>query len=760
VPASRIHDRADDSELAGFFSVARDLLCVADRTGRLLRVNPAWTRATEWTEDELLAQPLEAFVHPEDRTATRDALAADADAGQPVALEHRFRHRDGSYLSLAWRLSPAGDTGKIYGVAHDVTASRRADEALRESEERYRTLFDQSPHGVFLYDPALRITECNSNFVELLQSSREALIGLNMNELRDKRLLPAILRSLRGETAAIEGTYQATTSKVRLFISMRVAPLRDAAGRVVAGMGVVEDVTRRITAQQAIARSEARFRELIERTPDAILVHRDGKVIYVNPATVAVLGYERAEELVGSPVTLVVHQDDQRMVAERIGHMLATGEAVELREERIMRRDRTTLIAEVVALPIEFDGAAAILVIARDVTERRRMQSQLLRTDRLASVGTLAAGVAHEINNPLAYVTANLELAARALPALLARAEPGEAGAPADLAARVREIEEMVRVARDGTDRVRRIVHDLKTFSRADDEQPGPVDLRRVLDAAANMAWNEVRQRARLVKDYGEVQPARGSEWRLAQVFLNLLLNAAQAIPEGQAQRHEIRVRTMGAPGGRVAVEVADTGSGIPPELLDRIFDPFFTTKPVGVGTGLGLSVCHGIVTAQGGSITVQSELGRGTVVRVELPGENAVAAPADAPDVPLQPAGARSRVLVVDDEPALAHALRTALADEHEVVVAVSGRKAQELLARDAGFDLILCDLIMPNVTGMDLYEAAPEELRGRFVFMTGGAFTARAQKFLSHVPNLCLEKPFDLAAVNAALRERGRRG
>jgi signal transduction histidine kinase len=375
--------------------------------------------------------------------------------------------------------------------------------------------------------------------------------------------------------------------------------------------------------------------------------------------------------------------------------------------------------------------------------ERTHMQEQLVLSDRMASLGLLAAGVAHEINNPLAVLMGHLELVQRALARTCERPQP-DCAAPG--------VAEPLRSAREAAERVKQIVSDLKLFSRADELHRGPVDIVQVLDSAVRMANNEIRHRARLISDVQPVPPVSANQFRLGQVFLNLLINAAQAIPEGHSDQNEIRLRTWSA-GDRVLVEVSDTGVGIPREVLPRVFEPFFTTKPFETGTGLGLSICHRIVTEHGGEITVDSRPGRGTTFRVSLPAQREEQAPAPAPEAAPAPTPAparrRARILFVDDEPMLCDLVTQVLRSRHDVAAVTSAREALTRLGRGERFDVILCDLMMPVMTGMELYDelsrVAPEQ-RERVIFLTGGAFTSNARSFLSKVPNPRLEKPFDL--------------
>jgi CheY-like chemotaxis protein len=360
----------------------------------------------------------------------------------------------------------------------------------------------------------------------------------------------------------------------------------------------------------------------------------------------------------------------------------------------------------------------------------------------MASVGTLAAGVAHEINNPLASVMANLELAVRDVQSL-------GPSAPAEL------LDELTD-ARDAAERVRRIVRDLKIFSRADEDARGTVDVEHALDSALRMAWNEIRHRAKLVKQFEKVPPVEANEARLAQVFLNLIVNAVQAIDEGASDRNVITVRLGLDPRGQVMVSVRDTGAGMAPSLQARLFTPFVTTKPAGVGTGLGLSICHRIVTALGGTISVSSELGKGSEFTVcLLPAPESTLTDKVRPRSPRAPAR-RGRVLIVDDERLVIDVVRRMLTRDHDVFSLEDARQALHRIESGERYDVILCDLMMPHMSGMDFHSAlarsSPDQAE-RIIFFTGGAFTPRAKEFLERVPNHRMDKPIDGQELRALI-------
>ncbi|MET0791764.1 MAG: ATP-binding protein [Polyangiaceae bacterium] len=380
----------------------------------------------------------------------------------------------------------------------------------------------------------------------------------------------------------------------------------------------------------------------------------------------------------------------------------------------------------------------------------QRLQSR----DRMASIGTLAAGVVHGINNPLSYVIANLEYVKRLLAKGPERLEPKA----------LAELGDVLDDSLDGADRVRRIVSDLGNFSTSFESRVTAVDLERAAERALSVAANEIRHRARVVREFSGVPAALGSEAKLVQVILNVLINAAHSIEPGAIERNAITVRTRRDERGRPILEIEDTGCGIAKEHLSRVFDPFFTTKPVGVGTGLGLSIAHRIVRELEGEIRIESDHGRGTRVSIELPAAPLAASivPPLASIPPLSSDPSRARVLVIDDEPAILRAFRRVLFS-HDVSVAASGPEAMEKLGEGRPFDVIFCDVMMPEMSGVEVYQRISERHPGqehRLVFMTGGAFAEPAAHFIEATSNPKLKKPFTGSSLSALVASMVRLG
>jgi PAS domain S-box-containing protein len=365
-------------------------------------------------------------------------------------------------------------------------------------------------------------------------------------------------------------------------------------------------VLRRRT-RQLHDQADASFRAVLDLMPELIAVHRDRKLIYLNKANRRFLGIEDSDvHWMGLQLIDHVHPDDRAQV----GDLLRAEAGSEVIEIRMRGPDGSWRACEISAIRVDLGGATTVVASSRDVTERKRLRAKLIVSDRMASLGTLAAGIAHEINNPLAYVAGNLEAVAETFEAT--HYEPSKA--------ECLELSAAIEHARDGAERVRKIVQGLRSFSRSEDEKRAPLAIIDVLEAAIRLTGNELRHRAQLVRELGPVPLVVADGGRLTQVFINLLVNAAHAIPIGRSDDNTITVRTRTDEAGRAVIEVADTGKGMPPEVQARVFDPFFTTKDVGEGTGLGLSICHSIVSGLGGQISIDSTPRHGTVVRVVLP--------------------------------------------------------------------------------------------------------------------------------------------
>lgn len=500
----------------------------------------------------------------------------------------------------------------------------------------------------------------------------------------------------------------------------------------------------------ALEESQAILRTFFNTAPFYMgLVQLEGedlRHLEANPATLAMLGRSHAEVVgrlfrdAGTPpealpaVLAAFHE------ARRTGRT-AHGSY----ERRVGNELRRHLL---MASPVPGNTQRAhpwLCYCVVDVTGHELLRQRAERSERLASLGRLAAGVAHVVNNPLTTVLTNLGFLGEGLELL--------AGGPH--AARLEELRAALRDAHEGAERVRLLVRDLHAFARPEEESRGTARLEAALERALLTTANELRHRARVVRDFRATPPVRGSESRLSQVFLNLLLNAAQSLPSGRAELHEVRVSTGTLADGRAFAEVRTPGAGIPPDVLAHLFDPFSPAQALGEGMGLGLSISHQVVTSLGGELQAESHPDSGSTLRVLLP-----PAPAEAPAVtappPPAPAPRRGRVLVVDDDGGVGRAVARALRRTHDVVYQPDAKVALAELRDGARFDAILCDVMMPDMGGEEFHQEllvdAPR-MAERLVFCTGGIFAEEASQAVQLAGRPVLEKPFELEALEAIL-------
>jgi len=508
------------------------------------------------------------------------------------------------------------------------------------------------------------------------------------------------------------------------------------------------DVSEQQRTQERLRSSEARLRQLFDALPDAVFVASLRGIRYLNTAAIRLLGLQNASQLLGRRLETFVAPSHLDALQSLMAEFLLTGGArPRCTEVEFVTESGHALVAETSWVEEVFEGERCVVCVARNVLERRDLLLQVAQADRLSMVSTLAAGVAHEVNNPLTYVLMNLDKCLDGLP------PDGSANGRIS----VDQLRAALREALEGVQRVRTIVRDLNRFSRFD-AQTSLVDVNDSVRKALQLASAELRYRATVVQSLTDLPPVRATEGHLVQVLLNLLLNAAEAIEHGSPDRNRVSVSTT-VSGGNVVIAVEDTGCGIPAEMRERLFDPFFTTKHGGRGTGLGLFVCYNYVRELGGEIRVESDGATWSRFSVALPS----ALPAQEPSVralatpPMDPIS--GRILVIDDEEIIRIGVVAALRKTNTVDAVDSAEEALARIDRGEHYDLVLCDLQMPGLPGSRFYAALAARyphLVERVIFMTGGAFTHEAKQFLEDVDPPVLAKPFTLKELRQTLWDR----
>ncbi len=505
-------------------------------------------------------------------------------------------------------------------------------------------------------------------------------------------------------------------------------------------VATLRDITEPKRAQDALSRSEARYRNLVESASDAIVtLDANGRFTTVNHAAEIISGYRR-EELVGQWFAPMLSDDELPKALAHFQKALA-GETG-LFETQFYRKDGEGRTISVTYSTPQRDEE--VLCLIRDVTDQKMLQEQLIQSEKMSAIGQLVSGVAHELNNPLAGISAFAQL-------LLA-----EKRFPPDQRTAAETIYSEAR-------RASRIVQNLLTFARQHKAEKGPAAMNQVLDDTLELRGYELRVRGIDVRrEYDEALPdTMGDAHQLQQVFLNLITNAEQAMERTEGRHHRLTVRTRRV-GDTIRIEVEDTGGGVPQNLLERIFNPFFTTKPTGHGTGLGLSISLGIVREHEGRIWAENAPQGGARFVVELP----VIAPRASGEFPAalaaHPVGDSLHILVVDDEASVRVALQRYLAARgHDVETTASGQDALGLL-RGSEYDAVIVDMRMPDLSGEQLFEelrAADREHAERVIFTTGDLVSEQMRRFLDGSGRPCVPKPFEFSSFDQVLPAARRR-
>lgn len=618
-------------------------------------------------------------------------------------------------------MSALGGAGSFLGEAHVgqavLSAADHADMGLviilSEAD---------GPKNVFMNDALLRLLGRTREEV-----ASRSLLEFLAPEFRERAIEASRTRASGGQAPPRLETAIIRPDGTRVPIVSVTGELK-LNGRP-AAVAFVWDISERVNAERARLEEAQRLIRVFDAAPDGIALVRGPIILRVNAAGARMLGFDDPKQAVGASLADLMLPEEVPMMMRRM-KASSEGRSQPSQVYRVRRSDGSIVSAEVSSIPFEHEGKPALLAFVRDVTERSQMQEQLARAERLASLSTLAAGLAHEVNNPLTAAMLQLDVIEQTFSAMLGGM------VPTGISERLGELRQThVRIAE--------VMRDFAAFARSGDEKRERVDLREILCAVERMLAPMLSKKGTYRSTIDTLPAVHGDPSRLEQVFVNLLLNAVQALPDGRPG-NSIELRGRLVPDGRVCVEVIDNGVGITTENLRRVFDPFFTTKPVGVGTGLGLTVCHNIVSSYGGVIEIDSVSGHGCTIRVLLP------AAQTQPGLLVRPG--RTRVMIVDDEPHLANTLRMLLEDRHDVVATTQSEQAVRILIEGAPIDVVLCDVMMPDPNGMEVFRRVTErrpELKSRFIFMTGGTYTVATEKFLEATSAPTVQKPFDATSV-----------
>jgi PAS domain S-box-containing protein len=665
--------RGPHSDLLQFvFDSMRDGVVVAEESGRFLACNLA-ARTLLGLEPNCQVLPPRG---PAFEAFRADGITPFPPGGFPLEASFNgqsiveavvfVRHAGmpgGRWLSVDARPFSDEKNGTRFGVmvCRDITAQKetearqaieheRVENALRESEAFYHSLVENLPQNIFRKDCDGRFTFGNGNYCETVKLPLAELLGKT-----DHDLFPAYLaqkyveddRKVMASGKAFEAVEEHHSPDGRkLYVQVIKTPIFDNQGSTIGTQGMFWDVTQRHQAEEALLASERRYRQLTDATQTAIVVaDHQSRLTLLNPAAERMFGFD-AKEVLGQYPMCLIPDELQELNGVKLSRLLARREGTVAGHPAEMvgrRKDGSSFPVELALTVIDAGsgpGEFQFLMAARDLTERNRFRAMLVQNEKLASIGLLSAGVAHEINNPLAFVANNLvvlerdnkglmavvDLFENALPRL-AEVAPEQANqiqqAAEDLdLPYVREnLGRLLARTRDGVDRVTRIVHSLRGLARTDSPKRQDTNLADIIDNSLEIMRGRLkRQNVSVTAKHDPNSVVPCVQTQISQVVLNLLVNAVQAVEATGRTDGLVAVETRRV-GDELLIEVADNGTGIDPVNLPKLFDPFFTTKDVGEGTGLGLSIADNIVRGHGGRIEVDSQAGSGTKFRVWLPG-------------------------------------------------------------------------------------------------------------------------------------------
>jgi len=715
---------------------SHDLVCELDRNGCFLYLSPNYPKVLGYDCEELLGMNAFLLVHSDDlaKVQARFALPEGQEA-------FRYKHKNGSWLwleSTGRFFTTADGEPRAVIMSRDITERVAADERLRQLSRAV----EQSPASVVITDITGRIEYVNPRFSAMTGYSRDEAIGQNPRMLKSGEHPPEKYKQL-WETISTgrewRGEFHNKKKNGELYWeSASISPLHDAGGKITHFIGVKEDITQRKRAEEALHESEARFRTICEASPlGIVLADCDGNTIYANDATCRIAG-AAAGELAGRGWEQALHSGDRERVISEWRRIQQTNEPFQS-ERRYLHKDGKVIWARLTCAPVIDHGKVrGYMGLVEDITERKQMDEQLRRSQRIESIGTLAGGVAHDLNNILTPIL-------MAAPILIEMLPPGGR----DLMLTVEE------AAQRGADIVKQVL----TFARGIEGERISLQLRHIVKEVQKIT-HETFPRSIVIRDEipRDLWMVTGDSTQLHQVLLNLAINARDAMPDGgtitiscenaDVDENYAAMVAGTKPGRYVILSVTDTGTGIAPENLEHIFEPFFTTKGVGKGTGLGLSTVLGIVKSHGGCVKVYSEPGLGSTFKLYLPAslKNVSSTRSRQPQTALA-RGNGEWILLVDDEAAVRKVTEALLQRYgYNVLAAADGIEALSLYAKHRHeIQLVLTDIMMPDLDGVALVRALRKmSPRMLIISSTGQADEARQMELTQLGVRAFLRKPY----------------
>jgi PAS domain S-box-containing protein len=724
---------------------------------RYLYVNDAVVTHGHRTKEELLGHTMMEVYPGIENTEMFAELRRCMEKRTSHRMENEFTFPDGSkgWFDLSMEPVPQG----ILVLSRDITEPKQTEEALRESEEKYRTILEDVKVGYWETDLAGNFTSFNDTVCYLLGYSKKEMMGMNYRANTGAEDVAKVYKAFnqvyRTGTPIRNMHYEIVWKDgSKRFAETSVLPKQNDKGEIIGFRGISHDITERIQTEGALRRSEERYRTILDEIEEGYYeVDLAGNFIFVNKAACRQFGYTE-EELTGMNYRVYVSKEDIKSVYKAWNKVYRTGEPLTLYPFASIRKDRTQIFLENSVSPLRNKEWKIIgfRSISRDVTERKKAEKEKMQleqkaqvTSRLASVGEMTAGVAHEINNPLTGVIGYAQL-------LMERKD-----IPADIRRDLSAIN-------DGAQHVAGIVKRLLTFSRQTKPERSYVDINELIEStlvlrAYHLRVNNIKVATRLSPDLPITMADPG---QIQQVLLNLIVNAEMAMKLAHG-KGKLTITTEKSD-NRIKICCKDDGSGVKSEIMDSIFDPFFTTREVGEGTGLGLSLCYGIVTEHKGKIYAESKPGRGATFVVELPIVSKPQQPKPAEPVVKKPKKmGKARILVVDDEPVIRDFVNQVLASKGYEVETVDN--ADDALKKVQGkrYNLILLDVKMPGTDGIELYkriQKITKSLARRVVFITGDVMGADTETFLAQIKAPCLDKPFDAEQLKREVKRALIRG